>query len=71
MRVRIFFAFAALLTASGCGLTPMQKVGVVLTVVGTGLVLAHQQDSGKPVMPEASGKNSCYPGHPCLPPGGK
>ncbi len=55
----------AALTLTGCGLTPMQKVGVVLTVVGSGFVIAHQQDNGKPVV-EEPGKRSCYPGHPCI-----
>ncbi len=62
----------SLLTLTGCSMTPTQQkwAAVGVSVVATGLIIAHQQDSGKPVV-EEQGKRSCYPGSPCLPPGGK
>ncbi len=65
------------LTLTGCGslnqahtLTPKQIAVGIGSALFLGAVIAHQQDSGKPVV-EEQGKRSCYPGSPCLPPGGK
>jgi hypothetical protein len=56
---------------SGCSMTPTQQkwAAVGVSVVATGLIVAHQQDSGKPLTESAQGKQSCYPGNPCI--GGK
>lgn len=57
------------LVVSGCSMTPTQQkwAAVGVSVVATGLIIAHEQDSGKPQLEER--KRSCYPGNPCL--GGK
>lgn len=59
----------AAVLVSGCTMTPTQQkwAAVGVSLAATGLLIAHEQDSGKPVTEER--KRSCYPGNPCL--GGK
>lgn len=51
---------AAALSLSACGLTPSQKFGVVAGVLIVGAIAAHEQDSGKPLVP-----NVATPGVDC------
>ena len=55
---------------SACTMTPTQKKWTVIgvSVVATGMIIAHQQDNGSPVLgsPAASGKKG--PFNPCSSP---
>jgi len=50
---------------AGCSMTPTQKrwTAIGVSVVATGLLIAHQQDKGAVVASEQTGKGG--PFHPC------
>lgn len=56
---------AACLALTACGMTPTQKrwTTVGVSVVATGLLIAHQQDNGADLSSSRGGKGG--PFHPC------
>lgn len=62
--MKLISILAITILLSACSMTPGQKrwTAIGVSVVATGLILAHQQDSGKPmVTDQASGKGGFHP----------
>ncbi len=57
----------ACLAVAGCSMTPTQKKWATIgaSVVVTGMIIAHQQDDGSPVLQGPATSSKHGPFHPC------